>query len=85
MQLYTAAQELCAEEPAPPTSAACRGCSAQTYDPDKVTVQALQGNCADPLGTRRGLCRREAGTAGPRRGWRAGGRILCCCAALILR
>lgn len=29
---------------------ACRQCSAMSFDPDKVTVQATQGNCPDPLG-----------------------------------
>lgn len=49
MQLYTAVQELCAAD-ADLQAGECRSCSAQTFDPDKVTVQALQANCADPLG-----------------------------------
>jgi hypothetical protein len=49
MQLYTAAKQACMSA-ADPSSGVCRNCTAQTFDPDKVMVQALQGNCADPLG-----------------------------------
>lgn len=29
---------------------ACSRCSSQSFDPNQVTVQAVQGNCPDPLG-----------------------------------
>jgi hypothetical protein len=51
MQLYSSVQQLCVGNgSAPSQEPACQRCSAQSFDPDKVTVQALQGNCADPLG-----------------------------------
>ncbi|KAL4421473.1 hypothetical protein ABPG75_010764 [Micractinium tetrahymenae] len=79
MQLFTAAQKLCASARAPaaapagdrvgvaaqdvpPASAAagagsaCSQCSSQSFDPNQVTVQAVQGNCPDPLGTLSALC-----------------------------
>jgi hypothetical protein len=51
MQLHTAVQQICVGNGSQPIdSEVCRSCSSQTFDPDKVTVQALQANCADPLG-----------------------------------
>lgn len=66
MQYHTAVQQLC---PAGANASAatgtvtaqdlpmqCRNCSALSFDPDMVTVQALEANCPDPLGTLASLC-----------------------------
>ncbi|KAL4855658.1 DNA topoisomerase 6 subunit A [Chlorella vulgaris] len=65
MQLHTAVQQICVGNGSQPiVSEACRSCSSQTFDPDKVTVQALQANCADPLGTLSSLCLEEQRSLG---------------------
>ncbi|PSC68719.1 CTR type copper ion transporter isoform B [Micractinium conductrix] len=63
MQAHSAVQALC---PPPANASApfaasglpapCRGCSALSFNPDKVTVQAVQANCPDPFGTLAALC-----------------------------
>ena len=54
MQYHTAVQQMCqptgAAAVAAPVLPQCSECSATSIDPDKVTVQALEANCPDPLG-----------------------------------
>lgn len=45
-----AAQDLPPAPAADTAGGACSRCSSQSFDPNKVTVQAVQGNCPDPLG-----------------------------------
>lgn len=45
-----AAQDLPPAPAAADAAGACSRCSSQSFDPNKVTVQAVQSNCPDPLG-----------------------------------
>lgn len=67
MQAHSAVQALC---PPPANASApfaasglpapCRGCSALSFNPDKVTVQAVQANCPDPFGAYRSIQQQAA-------------------------
>ena len=72
MQYHTAVQQVCqptgAAAVAAPALPQCSECSATSLDPDKVTVQALEANCPDPLGEFPGVA---ACLAGWLTGWLA--------------